>query len=202
MLPDLGRTKRDVNIANAEDFISNPKFYVGVGVGKSSVDTGVTATTGTARLDEDDTGYKIFGGVQVNNIVGVEAFYVDFGEVSLTGNNGDTFAHQGTTYTFTANNVKVTAAAKTFGIAPTLGYDVTEQFRPYVKAGFHRWDADASVTASSGSAALSDSGTDLMYGLGAVYMITDNVGIGAEYERFKFDSEDVDFLSANLRYKF
>ena len=78
-------------------FIDNPSVYLGAGAGRSSIDAGVTATTGTATLDEDDIGYKAFAGLQINKFLAAEVFYANLGEAELTGNNGDTFGANGTT---------------------------------------------------------------------------------------------------------
>ena len=37
--------------------------YVGGNLGTATIDTGVSGTTATAALDEDDMGWKIYGGV-------------------------------------------------------------------------------------------------------------------------------------------
>lgn len=177
-------------------------FYGGLSVGQASIDTGVSGTTGTASLDEDDVGFKVFGGVNINEYLGVEAFYVDLGEASLTGNNGDTFVFRGTTYTFTANNVDIELEGSSFGVVPMLGYDVTEQFRPFVKAGVHFWETEATVSSSAGGANLSDDGSDLVLGVGFTFDVTEHVGVRAEYERLSFDDEDVDYLSAGVQYNF
>ena len=56
------------SIAYADDF-----FYVGAGAGKTTVDTGVTV--GTASLDEDDSGFKVFAGIPLNQYLAIEYFY-------------------------------------------------------------------------------------------------------------------------------
>ncbi len=178
------------------------EFYIGLGAGKTTLETGIANTTGTAKLDEDDTGKKIFAGVHLNKFISIEAFYADLGEASLSGNNGDTFQFNGSTFAFTANNVKITSKGKGFGIAPMVGYNITENFRPFAKIGVHRWDIDTTATTSAGSASISNSGTDLMFGLGLAYSFTKNIGIRAEYERFKFDGDDADLISASIQYTF
>ncbi len=185
--------------AQAEDF--SPKFYMGLGLGKTSTDTGVKAATGTAKLDEDDAGYKLYGGVQLNKYLSIEGFYADLGDATLSGNNGDTFAYKGTTYTFTASG-KIGISATSIGIAPVVGYDVNDWFRPFAKVGLHRWKMDANVATNAGSASLAASGTDFMAGLGADFAVTDNISIRAEAERFSMDISDVDLLSVGVSYRF
>jgi opacity protein-like surface antigen len=190
--------------AKAEEssmLFDKPTFYIGAGSGLSNVDTGITATTGTAKLDEDDIAYKAFVGVNLNKFLSIEGFYVNLGEASLSGNNGDTFVSNGTTFTFTGT-AEVVTDATAWGIAPIVGFDVTENFRPFAKVGLHMWDASASVTTTAGNAALTDSGTDMMFGAGFTYKFDKNIAIRTEFERFKFDDENVDLISASAQYTF
>ena len=81
------------NVANADD------WYVGGAFGSTAIDTGVSAVSG-ATLDEEDTGSSFFIGTKMSENLSVEGFYTDFGEASLSGDSGDTFVLDGTTYHF------------------------------------------------------------------------------------------------------
>jgi outer membrane autotransporter protein len=108
----------------------------------------------------------------------------------------------GTTYTFTANNVTVETVGTSYGIVPVFGYDVTESFRPFAKVGVHRWDFDATLTSSAGNATFSDSGTDVMFGAGFTYKFYKNMALRAEFERYTFGDNDVDLISVSAQYTF
>jgi OOP family OmpA-OmpF porin len=177
-------------------------LYLGFSAGQTKIDTGVSGLTGTASLDESDTGYKIFGGYKFDNVWSAEIQYADFGKASLKGNNGDRFTFEGTQYQFTANNSEVSVKAKSFGAAIVAGYDVSTVIRPYVKLGLHRWDSDASVTSNAGNASISDSGTDPFYGIGIQFSITDQLAARVEAEHYKYDSEKAQLISAGLMYRF
>lgn len=179
-------------------FASETGWYLGLGIGQSSVDTGVSSTTGSASLDEEDTAYKVFVGYQINPYLAVEGFYLDAGSAELKGNAGDTFVLDGDTYIFVADDVKISTDAKTYGIAGSAGYPVHQYFYPYVKFGLHRWDFDASVSAGADNVSDGDDGTDLMYGLGIKADLTDNFSFRAEYEIYDFDGEDLDLMSAGI----
>jgi hypothetical protein len=189
------------NGASAHEFkfIDNPTFYIGASVGESSVDTGVTNITGSANLDETDDGVKLFGGVNLNKYLGIEGFYADFGEATLSFNNGDTFISDGTLRLATASGT-VSLQGYAYGFAPVLGIDITDIIRPFIKAGIHRWDYDQ--ISNFPGLNLSDSGTDAYFGIGILVSITDNTGIRFEAERFNFDSDEVDYFSAGLQYTF
>lgn len=177
-------------------------FYLGFSAGQTKIDTGVSGLTGTASLDESDTGYKIFGGYKFDNIWSAEIQYADFGKASLKGNNGDRFTFEGTQYQFTSNNAEISVKAKSFGAAIVAGYDVSSVVRPYAKLGLHRWDSDSSVTSSAGNASISDSGTDPFYGIGIQFSITDQLAARVEAEHYKYDSEKAQLISVGLMYRF
>jgi len=111
-------------------------FYIGGSVGQSSVDTGISK--GTSTLDENDTAFKIYGGVQLNKYLGVEAHYANLGEATLSGSNGSTFSLGGTSYIFNQSG-NISIGATSLGLSGTLGYKMGA-VRPFVKGGFHRWD--------------------------------------------------------------
>ncbi len=46
------------------------------------IDDNTGGSTKTKEFDEDDSGYKIYGGYQFNKIIGVEASYTDYGTMS------------------------------------------------------------------------------------------------------------------------
>lgn len=181
---------------------SKPPFYFGLSVGQTKIDTGVSGLTGTASIDESDTGYKIFGGYKFDDTWGAEVHYADLGTASLKGNNGDRFTLDGTQYQFTSNNAAISVKATSIGAAIVAGYDVSGTVRPYAKLGLHRWDSDASVTSNAGNASISDSGTDPFYGVGVQFSITDQLGARVEAEHYRYDSERAQFISVGLIYKF
>jgi hypothetical protein len=90
--------------------------YIGINYSKVNFDTGVSNTTGTATLDENDNGYKLYLGYNYTKNFGIEVHYANFGEATLSGNNGDRFDMDGTTYEFN-QTAKATISAKSIGIA-------------------------------------------------------------------------------------
>jgi len=189
-------------MASVAAIAADANFYMGLGFTKTEIDTGVSALTGTASLDEDDTGYKLFAGTNIDKNIFVEAHYADLGKATLKGNNGDRFNFEGSTYQFTANNVSISAEGETYGLAFGYKFLVSEELVPYVKLGVHNWEMNSSITSSAGSVSLNEDGTDEFYGFGAEYKLSDQVSIRGEFERFKFDSEDVDSMNLSVISKF
>lgn len=202
---------KQLNIAIAALFLTtasmtaiaaeSDKGYIGVSYAKAEIDTGISSTTGTAALDEKDNSIKLFAGLNIDDNFAVEAHYIDFGEASLSGNNGDTFVEAGTTYQFlTTASIKV--EAESYGVSGLYKFNMDNNITPFVKFGFQKWEAKATVNAGSVTGAGTVDGTDPFYGLGVSAPVSENIDIRAEFERFEADSEDLDYKSIGVAYNF
>ena len=93
--------------------------YIGLGLGSTAyVDSGFVKEQQTAEdeLGAVDSGFKIYGGYQFNQIIGLEASYTDYDE-------------------FTAGDY--THASKSINISANLGYSFLDgQLRPFGLLGF------------------------------------------------------------------
>ncbi|MDD2830466.1 MAG: porin family protein [Sulfuricurvum sp.] len=127
-------------------------FYVGAGVGNTSYsDDGFTkALDVTSKANTDDSGTIGYLGYQFNNIVGIEASYIDYGKFA-NGSNG--FSQEPKNMNFAAN----------------VGYSFLDgQLRPYVVAGLGYLKANWKNLPYYASK-LSDSAVSFHYGLGLQY---------------------------------
>ena len=184
-------------------FAEDGKFYIGASGGQADYDSKITGLTGTSKLDEEDTAWKIYTGYRWENNFGLEIQYADFGEVSISGNNGDQFTDgKGTALVFAINNAKIYSEVKSYGIAASYSFPLHENFSLFGKAGIHRWDLE---TADNASGSYPDEdGTEPFGGLGAEFSY-ENFALRVEYERYKIDSDDIDdidFASAGLTVSF
>lgn len=166
--------------------------YVGAGAGQSAfdisgseldallADDGITATT---SVDDGDTAWKLFGGYRLHPNFGIEGAYVDYG--TLTTRSRVTAPSAGTV----AIDMDVTAW--TFDAVAFL--PLGSGFELFGKAGVALWDSDAGVSGTGGGGTFSDSvsddGSDVHFGVGASYALTDNVRIRAEWERINADDD-------------
>lgn len=173
-------------------------FYIGGAIGRSSVDTGISQ--GSASLDENDTSFKVYGGLQLNKFLGAELHYANLGDATLTGTTGSTFSLDGTNYTFN-QAADISIGAQSFGLSGTLGYKMGA-VRPFVKGGLHRWNLDANYSSSTSSADASETGFDGTLGLGAELTIIGGFNVRTEYERYLIGDMNVDVLSAGINYRF
>jgi OOP family OmpA-OmpF porin len=152
----------------------NPRgFYIGGGVGNFNVDidrfSQIDDTIG--RLDDDDTGWKVFAGYRINRYVSLEGAYVDFGRQS------DTFDVAGSTGDFSAH---------LSGFSPQLvGTMPLGPVELSAKVGVYFVDVDLSADIDSVDALDFDSNSsdqDFMYGVGVGATLFERVNAKLEYE--------------------
>ena len=81
----------------SDNIFSNDKYYFGIQALFSKVETGMSAPTGTAKIEEEDTGFSIISGVrildEVKNLpinVDLEIGFNQFGESNISGDSGAT----------------------------------------------------------------------------------------------------------------
>jgi opacity protein-like surface antigen len=145
--------------------------YLGGSIGQSDLGD---LCRGVAGCDDKDNAWKIFGGYQINRTWAVELGYSNLGEASTA-----------------AGSAEVTAW-DLVGIAAIPVGPVSV----YGKLGFAR----GKVEARGPFGALSDTSTDLTYGIGAQYDFNKQVGIRGEWQRYDFDRA-VDVLSLGVVFR-
>lgn len=147
----------------------------GFNVGASLTDT--TAEDGS--FDADDNGYKIFFGFRFLKFFGVEGQYVDYGE-----------------FDDTVGGVNIRNEVTSFDVFAVGGFQVW-RFDLFGKAGLSSWDSEFSRGPGD-----DDSGTDLAYGVGAAFRITERLWVRAEWEVFEVDDADLDMASLGADFRF
>lgn len=149
-------------------------FYLGGSVGQANVEI----DRNLARVDDDDTGFKLIAGLRPLDWLGVEASYVDFGKVEENNQRAESDG-------FTAFVV---------GFLPLGPVDV------FAKGGLI--NSDTSVVRTSGGKVFEQDGTELAYGVGAQFRFL-SLGVRAEYERFDVDNvDDLNMFSIGVTYTF
>lgn len=155
-------------------------FYLAGGAGSASmVNAGCAGNIGripgavVTACDDSSTALKIFGGYQLTPYLGVEAAYVEFGELlnSTVSVNG------------TAGNATFDADGFTFSGVLTL--PVAPVFAIYGRVGFFLWNGEVVIDVPGLNNSIRDDGTSLVYGVGARLNIARNVSLGVEWERYE-----------------
>lgn len=176
-------------------------FYLGAGVGYSTVRSDDSAYGLPGYFNDHQTAWKLIAGVRPISIVGAEFEYIDFGQPS--NRNG----YYNTNYYGTESHPR---AAALFGIGylpiPIPFFDF------YGKAGVARLKTDVTTIVANcpaGAACLvpptiyrrDQSNNKLAYGLG-VQSRAWGIGFRAEYERISSSYGDPDALTVSATWTF
>ena len=146
-------------------------WYIGGSINQAFVDE--------AGIDDDDTGFKVFGGYRFSDYFAIEASYYDLGDVSEGDNS---FSVDG-------------GSLRVMGSIP-----VSRDFSLFGKVGMHAWNAD--VGGAIAGRFSDDSDTDVFYGVGAEYRLTGPWSVRGELERYEVDDFDVDQVSVGVAFHF
>lgn len=157
-------------------------------------------TITNVSVDDDDAGWKVFGGYQFNNFLALEGAYVDLGEMTtkfqsttsdLTGLLNDT----ADVHPFFADGWALSVVGM---VQPSPNWDVMGKIGAFI------WESDVDIkeVASGQKVSISDSGTDLMWGVGARFKPHPNWGGRLEWERYDIDGDWADFISVGIEYRF
>ncbi len=187
-----------IAVSSVPTFAQDSGFYAGGAFGQTKAKDACQGVP--ISCDDKDTGWKIFGGYQINKHFGAELGYVDLGQATAAGTVG------GVTV-----NASIKATAWELMGVGTL--PIADNFSAYGKLGFFRWDAEATASVAVPGAfavgSLSDTGTDFTYGLGLKYHFTKNIAARVEWQRYTNvgngagnGKSDVDLLSLGVVFKF
>ncbi len=155
----------------------------------------VTGSIGSASLDEDFDGFsvsddveafRILGGWQLTDALGIEAGYQNFGDFEETVDLGGTLAR-----------TVLTADGWTLG--GTLGMPVGQSVSLFGRAGVFVWDADVRV---DGVRAAVDDDSNPYFGGGAKVDLTPNFSLVGDWTRYELDDVDSDVISLGFEYRF
>ena len=169
-------------------------FYLGGGVGNFNLEIndvdGVDNAIG--RLDDDDTGWKVFAGYRFNRYISVEGAYVDFGRQT------DTFDTAGSSGDFSAH---------LSGFSPQLvGTMPLGPVELSAKVGVYFVDIDLSADIDNADELDFDSNTseeDFMYGVGIGATFFERLNAKLEYEWIDIkDAENANSLWATGTWRF
>ncbi len=150
--------------------------YIGLGFG--SIDYGDASGSNFDKA----TGFELILGKEISRNLSFELSYIDFGE-----------ADDGATPLIRVDADAITAGA-------LLGGKIGKTADVFVKLGMHSWDSE--ITQDGTGVVSRKDGIDIFYGLGVTVKATNNIGIGARYNVYDFDGDDVTMLSINAQLSF
>jgi hypothetical protein len=151
--------------------------FVGVGAGLSFLDPDTAATPFSVE-DDQDTGVKIFAGMDISPIsrnLSVEAFWADLGEAALD------------------NNSRIEYSLYGAGLSYGMGSVRTPRLSAFLEAGIARLDASANVPF------VQQDETLMFFGIAGSFAIQRHWFLQLEYEYF---AEDAQFISLSIVKRF
>ena len=183
-------------------------------------------------IDDEDFGWKLYGGYHLNPYLGVEIGYSDLGAVRVNSNysyssNFPSRPPLNVPGTITVDEITNTAERVTGVFFAGSGrYPLSEKMTVSRKLGAYAWTShlernlsmQAKVTyatmpvvpintstALQFPSLLEDDGISLMFGLGAEYRLTERITVRGEWERFndiRIGGNWVDMFSVGMSYHF
>jgi len=162
-------------------------MYIGLSVGKGKHDFKWDNPSTEDYFDGDVTTMSFYVGKDFNETFAVEGFYTNAGESQIYVNSSNVW------------NIKGTA----MGIAVKAGTNLSDDIRGFVKVGYHSWKSttkglEAGVVDNS-----KDDGTDVLYGLGVEYKLSDTTAVVAAYDRYTLDGDSyVNDMNIGIKYRF
>jgi OOP family OmpA-OmpF porin len=179
--------------------------YIGIGAGQVAIEVDNVYGTGF-DFDENDTGFKLFGGYRFLPWLAVEGIYLNGGSPDISETVG-------------VESASLSVETQTFVGAVIFALPIGQSFELFVKPGFAYWDSETKLSYSRPGFMFNDSDDDqggaFFLGVGAEWSV-DNFGFRLEYEYFDVSPEynwdtnefenDLDatarVMSLNLIYKF
>lgn len=137
--------------------------------------------------DTQGKSWKAFAGVRLNDNVVLEGGYANLGKQQGQDSAGYGVAHDVSAVT----------------LSSVIGFPMNDQIELFGKAGIARWSAEHNHSLNGST---ETRGTDMMIGAGASYDLGDNLGVRAEWERYKdigtVDDQqvDMDMLSVGVTF--
>jgi OOP family OmpA-OmpF porin len=198
--------------AEAADFAKG--FYFGGNVGPSmtsvntaGIDASVRATglvtNSTTTADETETGYKLYGGYRFHPNFAVEAGYFNLGTFGFT-----------TLTTGPAATLSGRAKSDNGFNVDLVGFiSVSEELSWFARIGVQTSKTSVSLVgigpAGTASISTSETATNFKFGSGFEYFFSKNIGVRAEYERYRVpggisdgNKVELDLLSAGVVVRF
>ena len=156
--------------------------FVGASFGSSHLDNDFSGF----NIDTDANAYRIVGGFQFGDFLGIEAGYHNFGEFSEA-------------IVFSGLSTRTAIAADGWTLGGTLGLPLNEQVSLYGRAGVFFWDADVAIDGFSIDVPNDE---NPYYGGGAKVDITSSLSLVGDWTRYELDDIESDVISVGFEFRF
>ena len=181
LIPTLSQANNSFNPLRSTQ--AKPDNYLGASIGQTQANG---YCENFAQCDEAAKSWKAYMGVRFNENMVLETGYTKFGKQTAKDSSNQTFEQ----------------TASAFTTAAVVGYSINPELEVFGKAGVARWKATQDLP----SATADESGMDILMGAGASYDLGNNIGVRAEWERYKdigtpkIKQGDIDLLSVGVTF--
>jgi OOP family OmpA-OmpF porin len=158
--------------------------YVGASAGESKFEQECRSNN-IFNCDRRDTGFKVYAGGRMSEVLGFEIGYTDFGRVRGSGGDTDAWA---------------------IPLTLTAGIPLGPRFNIFGKIGGLYGRTDVTASASTLLDTGHKNGWGWTWGGGATFKVTQNLDVRVDFDRYKLDfvggRRDVDMLSGGVQFRF
>ena len=162
-------------------------MYVGATYGKGKHNIEFTDPATNNFFDDSTTTMSLFIGKDLNETFAVEGFYANHGESKIN---------------VPAASYTSTIKGTTMGLAVKAGTNFSDDIRGFVKLGYHSWKSESNENDNGVLGTEKEDGTDLLYGIGIEYKLSETTAVVAGYDRFTYDDSNITDMSIGIKYRF
>jgi OOP family OmpA-OmpF porin len=162
-------------------------MYVGATYGKGKHNIKFTNPATNNFFDDGATTMSLFIGKDLNETFAVEGFYANHGESKIN---------------IPANSYTATIKGTTMGLSVKAGTNFSDDIRGFVKLGYHSWKSESNENDNGVLGTEKEDGTDLLYGIGIEYKLSETTAVVAGYDRFTYDDSNITDMSIGIKYRF
>lgn len=146
-------------------------------------------------IQSHDPGLKLYSGFKAHDLLTLEFEYKDQMEFGV----GNVFSGRELWLT---NDDLYDSESKTLFFSGSTTLVIDQGKRINFRGGLYNWDLKPNGNSLNEDDVGSKSGTDIFYSVSSYFDVTEKIGFSAEWERFEFEDEDVDFISTELHFNF
>ena len=153
------------------------------------------------NVEDSRVGWKFNVGFDVTSNFAIKAGYMDLNEASNDTNSAiadpSILGYQ--------SNKSLSNTAEGFSLGSVYRYNVTDALGFTGSVGVFNWESNLDGQSFNGNVqGVSDQtgGTDIYFGLGGGYQLTNDVSLSIEWEHYKLNDENTDMLSIGVNYHF
>lgn len=172
--------------------------WVGVHLGEAEVDVSIRDfNDGSLSAPKDstrDTSLRLGGGYDFNRYVGIEAGYMDGGDIALSA------ISDGTGAVWTAGNVRISTTMTGLFLGLNGYLPVSERTRLTARAGLLAWDVDGHVVNPPTTVATTDDGNDPYIGIGAELDLDESATLNFNFA--SYDEVEIDSVELGIKLRF